>query len=99
MVSLDYCFLVDGHSPVLVIKCYADAWLAAHAVQSKGLDPYAIKCLARFLVGTGFKRVAIKSDDEEPIKALKREAIKVARQEVELEASPEESQAYTKATA
>ena len=61
--------------PFLVVKDRKSKKLWAFIVKEKGLNPYAVKKLAKILSGTGYGRVIIKADQEPAVMSLK-EAVK-----------------------
>ena len=108
-LSLDYAFMggptADGAGravdmPILVTKCSADRWVTSDPVPAKGtsIHAYGARCLAEAIVQTGFPKLILKSDDEAAIKELKREAVKLAREEVNVEVVMEESMDYVSET-
>ena len=108
-VSVDYAFMgglrADGSGratdmPIMVTKCDADRWVTSDPVPAKGtsIHMHGARCLAEVIVQTGFPKLILKSDGEPAIKELKREAVKLAREEVNIEVVMEESMEYVSET-
>ena len=108
-ISVDYAFLGEpgAHGegratdmPILVTKCDADRWVTSDPVPCKGTSAssYGAKCLAEVLVQSGYPKVILKTDNEPAILELKREAVKIAREEVNMDIIPEESMDYVSQT-
>lgn len=75
-ISIDYFFFGDEANPatnlpVLVVKDRKSGAVFSHPVPSKGVDhPYGSTQLLKDLESTGYKRIALKGDQEPSIQAL-----------------------------
>ena len=75
-ISIDYFFFGDEANPatnlpVLVVKDRKSGAVFSHPVPSKGVDhPYGSTQLLKDLESTGYKRIALKGDQEASIQAL-----------------------------
>ena len=108
-LSVDYAFIggktaagegAAGDTPIMVTKSEADRWVTPDVVPAKGAtNPYGAQVLAEIIVQTGVPKLILKSDGEPAVKELKREAVKRAREEVNVEVIFEESHAYVSETA
>jgi glutaredoxin len=78
-----------GDMPFVVVKDRKSKKMWAYIVREKGVNPYAVKKLAKILSGTGYRRVIIKSDQEPAVMSLK-EAVK-RELDLEVEVAFEES--------
>jgi hypothetical protein len=94
-VSLDYMFMADKQEkeeekgmPTLVMKDSRTKIIFAQVVPEKGRNPYAILRARKDLDSLGYKRVILKSDNENPIKALKETIKNESAVEVIMEESP-----------
>ena len=100
-LSLDYCFMGadrDGDkfskagSPIVVVRDHTTGWVDAFVVPSKGTHEFAVMALARCIEGSGYGKLAIKSDGEPSIVALKIAAVDHLRAKLpNLEAVMQES--------
>ena len=91
-VVMDYCFMgsADDGSvlPILVIRDYSSGKLHCTVVPRKGSDQWVVLDMCNFLDSLGYKRIILKTDQENAIKDLK-VAIKTAwRGELIIEHSP-----------
>eukprot|EP00972_Heterocapsa_arctica_P086248 12714216-Heterocapsa_arctica.AAC.1 len=60
--------------PILVIRDHRARWISSHVVPSKGIQrPWPARVLGRDLKLSGYGSFLFKSDQEESIRALKRE--------------------------
>ena len=75
--------------PFMVVKDRKSKKMWAFIVKEKGVNPYAVKKLAKILSGTGYRRVILKSDQEPAVMSLK-EAVK-REIDIEVEVAFEES--------
>ena len=92
-ISIDYGFFgsqeaTSTDSPVIVAKDRKSKRIWAYPVPAKGVHPYALKCLVEALNQSGYKKVILKSDQENPITALARRAKEEWQGEIILENSP-----------
>ena len=62
--------------PMLVEKDRRSKTIKVHVLPQKGIEEYASKRLAQDIDSCGYKRIKLKSDQEEAIRALKKEAQK-----------------------
>jgi len=108
-ISADYAFMggrgPEGKGrasdlPILITKCDADRWVTSDPVPAKGTSAslHGARCLAEAIVQSGFPKVIVKTDNEPAILELKREAVKLAREEVNVEIILEESMDYVSET-
>ena len=108
-LSVDYAFMggktatregAAGDMPIMVTKCEADRWVTADVVPAKGAtNRYGAQILAEIIVHTGVPKLILKSDGGPAINEMNREAVKRAREEVNMEVIFEESHAYVSETA
>jgi hypothetical protein len=71
-VSVDYFFMGqdDGRClPILGVRDHATRAVAAFPVPVKGPVDYAVAALGDFILGTGYRRLLVKSDQEAAILA------------------------------
>lgn len=85
-VSADYAFMWG--LTMLVLKDRRTKSIAATAIDKKGTDPYAAKFFESFVRHLGYRKLALKSDQEPAILALKNEVISMLQG---VEADPIES--------
>ncbi len=57
--------------PFIAVKDRLSKKVWAFIVKEKGVNPFAVKKLAKILSGTGYRRVIIKSDQEPSVMSLK----------------------------
>jgi hypothetical protein len=84
VIALDYMFLQDNSGkedkkedeergmPIVVIKDSRSKMTFARAIPEKGQNAYAIRRVSDDVASLGYKRVVLKSDNEESMKALRR---------------------------
>ena len=65
---------------ILVCKCKRTGCLAATQVSEKGMNAYALAFFAAWLRGLGWKRLLLRSDNEEALKAAGLECVEVIDQ-------------------
>ena len=79
LIAIDYAYFTDGAweatemeraTPILVAADQKHGMLMAEVVQAKGLNPYAVEVLVRFLTWAGHPVIKLRSDGENPIRAL-----------------------------
>ena len=79
LVAIDYAHFTDGAwaaadmdraTPILVCTDQKHGMLMAEVVPAKGLSPYVVEVLVRFLTWAGHPVIKLRSDGENPIKAL-----------------------------
>jgi hypothetical protein len=79
-ISLDYGFMgnqgVEGLMIILFLKDRKSKSKGATAVAAKGVDTGALRYSIGFIRSMGWKRLILKTDGENPIKALKAEIVK-----------------------
>ena len=82
-IAFDYGYLGDREederaSPILVVKCDKDRCVDSELLPGKGLvHPHNAKTLVQCCVRSGYSRFFLKCDNENPIRALRREAMKI----------------------
>ena len=74
-ISADYCFLTtegeDGHLTCMVMKCHTTRMMFAHIVMAKGRQfPDSVAELIRDIRRLGYSRVVMRTDRENPVKAV-----------------------------
>jgi hypothetical protein len=104
-LSADYAFMgAQGPKawvlPILLTKCDAVRWVTSDPVPAKGtsVSPCGAKCLAEAIVQSGFPTVILKTDNEPAILELKHEAVRLGREEINVEIIMEESRDYVSET-
>ena len=93
VVSIDYMYMTEENQgemgmPILVFRDRESKWITANVVPAKGENGYAIKRLAQDVEYLGYKRIILKSDEENPIMALKRAVRRERTNDIMLEESP-----------
>ena len=81
LLVFDYAFLraadEDETIPCLIGKMYPMRTVIAVVCDQKGRDPHVVSRLAAFIRENGVRHLVYKSDQEEPIMAMAREAIQM----------------------
>ena len=86
-ISVDYAYskseeeredddaeLMSDSMPIMICKDRKSKMISANVVPEKGANKFAIKKLAQEIVILGYNRIAMKTDDENAVLALKRAA-------------------------
>ena len=95
VVNIDYMFMGDNQdreaetgAPILIMRDRRSKTIKANIVPAKGADNYASTVLGNNIERLGYKKIILKSDGENAIKALKNSAKRESDVEIIMEESP-----------